>query len=208
MNGNCLARSEVQARHRAAFTITEMLVSISIFTMIIGGCLSAHLTGLKMFNFTQAKLGASDEARKSLGDLVAEVRSAQRVAIGTGSSSSFTEIGDGPNQVGSALQIFRADYDPTSNSNSFVRYYRDSATAQIYRQVGAGTPAVLVHCITNASPFSATDKSGTVLTNNDNNQIIAILFQFYQIQYPVVAIGTNQLFDYFQLSAKIARRSI
>lgn len=196
------------ARPVAAFTLVELLISLALFSMVITGVVYAHITGLKMFQLTQAKLGASDEARMALGTLITEVRSAQRVAIGTGNAGSFTELGDGVSQQGGAMQIYRSDYDAASNSNAYIRYYRDASTAQVYRKAGTLAAEVAVENITNAAPFSAASRSGVVLTNNDNNQVISVVFQFYQIQYPVVSIGTNMYYDFFQLSAKIARRSI
>lgn len=183
---------------------------MALFVIVIGGVMYAHITGLKFYEITRAKLGASESARITLGLLTSEVRGAQRVAIGTGSSSSFAEVGDGTNQQGNAIQIYRPDYNTNNNGNAFVRYYRDSSTARVYRQVGSNTqPQLIAEYVTNDIVFQATDYTGvTVLTDNDNNKVIDVKLQFYQLRYPQVAIGSNKFFEFFQITSRITRRSI
>ena len=64
-------------------------------------------------------------------------------------------------------------------------------------------------------PFVITkelDKSSpvlwSVLTNNENNRVIGLTLQFYQIQYPVIRIGPGELYDFYQLRTKITRRTL
>ena len=81
--------------------------------------IGANIFGLRMMQITRAKLGANDEARKAIGKLVSEVRSAKLVKIGTGSLSTFTEVGVDTLQKGSALQLYTID----DNTNQFIRYF-------------------------------------------------------------------------------------
>lgn len=192
-----------------AFTLTELMVAMAVFTVVIGGVIYAHITGLKMYEITRARLGASESARMTLGWLTSEVRGAQKVAVGMGSASTFTTIGTGTNQEGNALQIYKSDWNSTTKSNSYIRYYRDEATSTLIRIEGSNsTSKVVAEYITNAYVFAATDTSGVVLTGNDNNKVISVILQFYQLRYPQVHIGTNEFFDFFQIATYIARRSI
>ncbi len=196
-----------RSRHNA-FTLVEVLISASIFLIVIMGIVYAHIAGLRLYTLSMAKMGASAQARQALTDMIWEVRAAQRVAIGTGSLTNFAELGDGTNQTGNSIQVYRADYDATNNNKSYIRWYRDTS-GNVYRLQGTNSSAdKIASSITNTLPFSAVDRSGNVFTNNDNNQVISVVFQFYQIQYPIVKIGTNLLYDFFQLSTKIAPRSI
>jgi len=192
-----------------AFTLVEMMISMALLTVVIGGVVYSHITGLKMYQITEVKLGASAEARQTLAYLVGEIRSAQRVAVGTGSATSFSEFADGVAQQGNAIQIYKSDYHPTINSNSYIRYFRDAGTKNLIRKLGtSSTLETVAHSITNSTVFSATDHKGVVLTDNDNNQVIGVNLEFYQIRYPIVTIGSNQVFEYFRLSSRITRRSL
>ena len=54
------------ARRAGAFTLVEMLITMVTTTIVLGGALAAYLYGLKMVQFTQPKLSASDDARKAV----------------------------------------------------------------------------------------------------------------------------------------------
>ncbi len=193
-----------------AFTLTELMVSMALMVIVMGGIIYSHINGLRFYEITRAKLGASESARITLGLLTSEIRSAQRVAIGTGSNTSFVEVGDGTNQQGNSIQVYRSDWHATTNSNSWIRYYRDNATSFVMRKPGpSANPQLVAEYVTNVIVFAATDHTGTnVLTENDNNEVIDVKLQFYQLRYPRVSIGTNQFFEFFQISSRVARRSI
>lgn len=197
-------------RRQDAFTLTELMVSMALFVIVSGGIIYSHINGLRFYEITRAKLGASESARISLGLLTSEIRGAQKVIIGTGSSSSFDPVTGGTNQQGNAIQVYRADWHATTNSNSWVRYYRDTTTSFVMRKPGpSAAPQLVAEYVTNAVVFTATDHTGTnVLTENDNNAIIDVKMQFYQLRYPQITIGTNQFFEFFQITSRIARRSI
>jgi len=197
------------SRSEVAFTLVEMMISMGLMVMVLGGVIYSHVVGLKMYQITQAKLGSSDQARQSVGLLISDVRSSSRVAIGTGSSNSFVEVGDGTNQTGNAIQVYRSDYNATSNTNAYVRYYRDASTKQLIRKEGGSSVLdVTASSITNSTIFSAVGFTNNVLSNNDNNKVIAVDLEFYEIRYPIVQIGTNQMFEYYRVSTRITRRSL
>lgn len=193
-----------------AFTLTELLVAMALMSVVLGGTIYAHITGLRFYEITRAKLGASESTRITLGLMNGEIRGSQRVAVGTGSSSSFVEVSDGTNQQGNAIQIFRPDWNSSTNSNAWIRYYRDDSSSSVYRLPGPNTsPQLVAEYVTNAVVFRAVDYTGVnVLTDNDNNKVIDVRLQFYQLRYPNVAIGTNKFFEYFQITSRITRRSI
>jgi hypothetical protein len=71
---------------------------------------------------------------------------------------------------------------------------------------GTNSFAVVANFITNSTIFSSEDAFGNVLTNNQNNRVIALKLQFYQMQYPIVRIGPGNYYDFYQLSTKTTRR--
>lgn len=196
--------SRAGAGDARGFTLSELMVSMAILMVVLAGVLSAHLFGGRLFQITRGKLGANQEARKALSLLIDEVRSAKLVKVGTGTAVSFAEPGLNQAQTGSALQVYAG-----TDTNSFVRYFWDAGGKQLKRMVnGAGAVSVVAHSITNSVIFAAEDYSGRVLTNNQNNRVIAMTLQFYQIQYPIIFIGPGQYFDFYQLSTRITRRAL
>ncbi|HVK58779.1 MAG TPA: prepilin-type N-terminal cleavage/methylation domain-containing protein, partial [Candidatus Kapabacteria bacterium] len=188
---------------RRAFTFTELLVVVALLSVVMAGVVPAHLTGMRMVEITKAKLGANDEARASISLLIEEVRTAKRVKIGSGTANNFSEVAPNGPQQGSAAQIY-----PTLDTTQFIRYYYDQNTRQLMRTTSDGTATTVAHSITNDIVFTAENFSGTVLTNNENNRVIGVTLQFYQIQYPIIRIGPGEFYDFYQLRTKITRRAL
>jgi type II secretory pathway pseudopilin PulG len=191
-------------RSLRAFTIAELMVTMTIVLLVMGGLLSAHFFGLRLFELTKAKLGASDEARAAISTLIQEIRSAKLLRIGDGSLATFTEVGVDSLQKGSAIQVYA-----TSNTNLFVRYFWDAADKKLKRTTnGATYVSVVANSISNQLVFTSEDYTGKILTNNENNRVIGLTLQFYQLQYPAVSIGPGNYYDFYQLSTKITRRTL
>ena len=192
-------------RHsRRAFTLPEILLSTGIFVFLMAGLLSSHIFGIKMFEISKAKLTASDDARKAVSMMVAEIRNAKILRIGSGDLTSFTEVGVNSNQVGSAIQIY-----PTTSTNAFTRYYWSSVDKKLKRTTNGTTSfEVIANSVSNQMVFTAEDYAGNPLTNNENNRVISLLMQFYQLENPLVPIGPGNYYDYYQLRTKITRRTL
>jgi hypothetical protein len=172
--------------------------------MIIGAMMSAYVYALKTVQFTKPKLGASDEARQAISLLTEEIRGARMIRIGTGSLNSFTEANAFTQQVGSAIQVY-----PTTNYNSFIRYFWDSNTKKLMRTTNGMTATyVVANSVSNEMVFRVEDHLGNVETNNLDNRVIAMELRFYQIQYPIMLVGPGQYYDFYQLRAKITRRTL
>jgi Tfp pilus assembly protein PilW len=200
-----IRRTPAPARPRlAAFTITEMLVTCAIFVTLVAGVISCHLLGLRMFELTKAKVGASDDAREAISLLIGEVRNAKLLRIGNGSLTAFTECGVNSNQVGNAIQIY-----PTTATNQFVRYWWEAGDKTLRRTTnGVAASKVIANSVSNNLVFTAEDFNGTVHTNNFNNRVIGLTLQFYQLQYPLTQIGPGNFYDFYQLRTKITRRTL
>lgn len=196
-------RGSRQARRPHAFTLTELVVTMAIVLLVLAGATASHLFGARLYQITKVKLGANDDARRALSTLIEEVRSAKIVKVGTGDASSFAEIPLDTPQQGTALQIYA-----TTNTNVFIRYFWDAEDQSLKRTTSddAGAVTVVANYVSNNLVFSAEDHLGHVLTNNQNNRVIGLLLQFYQIEYPVVSIGPGQPYDYYQLRTRITRR--
>ena len=207
MKPSCANRSRsrrVRWTRRGGFTLTELMVTMGVTLLVMAGVLSSHMFGLRMFEMTKAKLGASDEARAAISKMIDEVRGAKVLRIGQGDLASFTEVAVNASQSGSAIQIH-----PTTNLNSFVRYFWDVADNKLKRTTnGASSVSVVAHAISNQMVFTSEDYRGVILTNNENNRVIGLTLQFYQLQYPAVSIGPGNYYDFYQLRTKITRRTL
>jgi len=185
-----------------AFTLAEIQVSMAVIMLVIGGVISSHVFGLKLNESTRARLSASDAARNAIGRLVVDVRSAKMIQVGSGTYTAFTPVADGSTQQGSAIRIY-----PTTNTNSFVVYYRDSSDSCLKRaETAAPTPRKIAEFLTNSVLFTSENFRGVPLTDDEDNRVIGVDLQFYQIRYPITTVGPGGFFDYYQVRTKITRR--
>jgi Tfp pilus assembly protein PilW len=193
-----------KANHRAAFTLVEVMLSITLLVMVLGGVMTSHLMGLRLFELAESKLGATDDARKAASLISTEVRAAKLVKVGNGNEDGFTEVAMDTPQQGNALQLY-----PTTDLTQFIRYYVDSRDDTLRRMTNGGCQqSIVARSITNNLVFTAEDWRGTVLTNNRNNRVIGLRMEFYQIQYPVYRIGPGNYYDSYQLRTRITRRAL
>ena len=198
------ARPRGFTRGLRAFTLVEIQVSMAVIMLVMGGVISSHVFGLKLNEATRCRLSASDAARNAIGKLVFDVRSAKGIQIGSGTFTAFSPVADGTLQRGSAIRIY-----PTTNTNSFVVYYRDSSDSCLKRaETAAPTPKKVAEFLTNSILFTSENFTGTVLTDNENNRVIGVDLQFYQIRYPITTVGPGGFFDYYQVRTKMTRRAL
>jgi len=187
-----------------AFTLVEIQVSMAVILLVMGGVISSHVFGLKLNEATRCRLSASDAARNAIGRLVTDIRSAKDIQVGSGTFSAFSQVADGTLQRGSAIRIY-----PTTNTNSFVVYYRDSSDSCLKRaETAVPQPKKIAEFLTNTMLFTSENFTGAVLTDNENNRVIGVDLQFYQIRYPITTVGPGGFFDYYQVRTKITRRAL
>src|SRR5436190_720425 len=143
------------AQRSAGYTLPELMISMTIFIMLLGGVVFANLYGLSMFRITETKLTATDDARKTLGRMAGEIRSCRNAWIGNlkssgGKSNVFEALLNGEKQQGTSLIIY-----PTTNTSDFVLYFVNRADQTLRRTTGTpGSAVILAENVTNAIPFS------------------------------------------------------
>jgi hypothetical protein len=187
-----------------AFTLPEIMLAMTILLLVLGGLISSHIFGLRLMELAKSKLGASDEARTAIAKMMEEIRSAKLIRLGDGNLASFTEVAPDTLQKGSAVQIY-----PTTNFNAYVRYFWDSGDRRLKRTTnGMSFVYIVANSISNELVFTSENHAGTTLTNNENNRVIGVTLQFFQLQYPTVKIGPGSLYDFYQLRTKITRRTV
>ncbi|MDB6122969.1 MAG: hypothetical protein JWQ71_1962, partial [Pedosphaera sp.] len=205
------------SRELEALTLVELLVSLSIFGLMLAGLITINLFGMKQDTNVSAKLGANDQSRHALTLLLSEVQSSKNVLVGTGTRSSFTPVADGLPLQGNALQIYPFANDP----NFFVRYYYDTGTNVMltngintdeFRRIVSGQTnyKVILRNLTNSTLFKAMDYAGNTLTQTPTNSnfsyVIDARFQFYQYLYPLTKVGPGYYYDTYSIKFKATRR--
>jgi hypothetical protein len=216
----------------AAFTLAEMMIVMTIFTMVIAGMVAVQIFGLRVYTLAATKLSATAGCRKALNSIRDQVRQAKLVDVGrctAAGPTSFVPLGLTNLQVGNALRISFTN----TWANGYTLFYQDAAlaTTNYLKQCiltnisgstnfGYDTPVILATYITNSDIFTAQDYQGNTLTNEDqtdnqlqsipNRLVINVKLQFYQWEYPIAKIGASNAwnaYDYYQLRTKITRRA-
>jgi len=180
-----------------AFTLTELMVSVAIFILLVAGVVSANLFGLRMFQVEETKLNASDQARKIVGVMMDEIHECQSFQVGTFTNGTFTGLPLGAPQIGPALIVY-----PTTNLTNYIMYFVNTADQKFRRATSVpGSTKVVAQWVTNASDlFRAQDYLGNVLTNMQDNTVLHLKLEFYQ----ATRFGVPP--DYYKLETSTTRR--
>ena len=195
----------VGRRSLSAYTLTEIMVTMAIIVMVMAAVISSHLLGLRLFELTKSKLGASDEARRAVASMISEIRSAKNVRVGNGNPGSFTAAGVNTPHLGNAIQVF-----PSTNTDYWVTYFWDSSDQKLKRAPSnVATATVIASSISNNNQavFCAEDFRGNTLTNDFKDYVVGVNLQFYQLQFPSVSVGPGKLYDYYQLQTRVTPRA-
>jgi hypothetical protein len=175
-------------RSLSGFTLTNLMVSLTIFGMVLGSMIAAHLFGLRMMELSRLQLEASDTFTRSFAPLFKDIRSAKRLRLGDGDRQSFREAQATAIQQGNALQVY-----PTRDTNRFVRYYLDSQDRVLKRLDPDGSLTVIAQSITNDVLFAAEDYAGATLTNMNSFAAITITLDVTKGNPPATSTGITHL---------------
>jgi prepilin-type N-terminal cleavage/methylation domain-containing protein len=180
---------------KQGFTLPEILIALTIFLLLIGGVMAAHLFGLKMFQMTNDKLIVTQWSRQTIDNLTDQIHGCYSVqVVNVATNGSVATLLDGETRQGNGLLIY-----PTADTNNWVVYFVNLADQTLRRTDQAGNAVRLADSITNTLAFSAQDFSGDVLTNNDNS-VIHLTFEFYHPETYLVSA------DYYKLETSVKQR--
>lgn len=196
-------RAKACAFSQRAFTFTEMMVSLAILLVVSTGIISSHYFGLRMYEITRTRLGASDATRNGFNQLTEEIRTAKAIQIGQGTLTTFAESGVNTLQQGNAVQIY-----PTADKAIFIRYFRDDKDQNVKRVTdNSADISVLAQSVSNAVVFTCEDFSGRVLTNRQSSFAVGIRFQFCALPDTQAPVGPGNYYDSYQWQTRITRRA-
>jgi prepilin-type N-terminal cleavage/methylation domain-containing protein len=212
----------IRREHRAGFTLPEILIAMTIFVVLIGAIVVLQLFAVRIYYLSATKITATADGRKTMNFIREGVREAKTIYIGSYApnstvSGTFSGVGSGTNQTGSALLLF-----PTTDTTYGQIFFQNqsasnlcsvlitNATTSTNGLVITGTISSLTTntlFVTNNLVFQAEDYLGNVLADNSNNRVIHVTLQFCMLEYPVAGIGTNQMYDYYELHTRATRRT-
>ena len=186
--------------------MVEMMVAMAILMIAVAALLGAHIMGLKQNQLIESKAGASDSSRRAVSKLPADIRTAKMWFIGNMSGTNFTAISSG-RQQDTALALCE-----TTNGSQFIYYYFDlsdtnNSNGKLLSTTSTNwNPVILASNLINTLYFLAEDYNGVVQTNNWTSKsyknVIHTTLQFRQFQYPTTTVGSNCLYDFYQLDFK------
>lgn len=193
---------ETPDRRKQALTLVEMMVAMSIFSLVVIGLISAHLFGLRQDKLVQSKLGASDQSRRGFDLLARDVRSAKIWDVGNGNSSSFSPIPNGTAQQGNALKICL-----NTDTNIYIVYYFDTTQRELRRRhTGVAGTKLIAQSLTNAMYFRAETYQGVQAQQYDlsHKGVVHVWMEFAQYQYPLTKVGPGYYYDYYKMEFRLA----
>ena len=96
---------------------------------------------------------------------------------------------------------------PSTDTNIFIRYFWDAGDKKLKRTLSGALATAVAHSISNSLVFTAEDYAGNVLTNFQNNCLVGVNLQFYELGHPKVPIGPGQYYESYQLRTRMMRRA-
>jgi prepilin-type N-terminal cleavage/methylation domain-containing protein len=197
------------ARRRQGMTLIEMMITMLVMTVVIGGVLSANFLGLRETRLMESKAGASDSARRNVNQLLYDIRAAKGFDVGTMSGTTFAAITNG-NLQGTGLKLYciAVSTNQVIDPNRYILYYFDSSQAasgngMLWRLNSTnGSAVIIVSNLINTLYFTGEDYLGRTQSVRSYKSVIHATLQFSQFQYPLTPVGTNGLFDYYRIECR------
>ena len=201
--------SPATSRAQAGMTLIEVMVASALMVLVVTGVMSAHFFGLRESQLLESKAGANDTARRSVNQLLQDIRAAKGYEIGTVSGTSFTEITNG-NFQGVGLKLYSIIFGTNQaiDPSKFLLYYFDSANSdrangKLWRMNSTnGVPVVTISNLINTLYFTSEDYYGRTQTVRTYKGTIHATFDFCQFQYPLTPVGSNGLYDTYRIDCR------
>jgi Tfp pilus assembly protein PilW len=196
-------------RTRAGMTLIEVMIAAALMMVIVAGVMSAHFLGLRESQLLESKAGVNDTARRAVNQLLQDIRAAKGYDIGTMSGTNFTLITNGILQ-GAGLKLYSVviSTNQAVDPNKYLIYYFDSnqlasANGMLWRMNSTNrVPAVTVSNLINTLYFTSEDYFGRTQTVRTYKGVIHATLDFCQFQYPLVAVGSNGLYDTYRIDCR------
>jgi type II secretory pathway pseudopilin PulG len=188
-------QASARAMNARAFTLVELMITMTIFMMLTLAMVGVQIFGFKMNALTTNKLRSTAYSLKALDQIQSQIRGASSVLVGKGTSlASFASTGTN----GPALMIC----SPTGGSNLL---YLSTNTGGLYEIFSANNQQMTVASnLTNQVVFQTVDCHGNNISSSSiEHYAIRMTLQFFQVNYRV---PTN-VYEYYTFQTEMTPRS-
>lgn len=139
---------------RRAFSLTELLVSVALLGLVVGGASALSIAGLRRYANTQADVDATQEATLGAQTVVEAVRQAVSV-----------QIQDGGFRLAYELPALAPSIDPTTGERELAEPLRSDGVARSFhvsggRLIDGATGRVIAEGLTTVDPDPASTQYG------------------------------------------------
>ncbi|MGA9777944.1 MAG: prepilin-type N-terminal cleavage/methylation domain-containing protein [Verrucomicrobiia bacterium] len=181
-----------------AFTLTEMMVTMAVFALVVIAMVSLQIFGFKINSLTSNKQVSTANSLKVLDQIQNRIRGTPNpVFIGNFNTSNnkFTAIANGQSSIGNAVLV-------SNGAASVFTFYLNTNTHILYER-GSVTNA-LAHDVTNSQPFQTEDCFGNLfIVGSSGHYTVKMTLQYSNWLY---SIPTN-VYDTYRLEARATPRS-
>jgi prepilin-type N-terminal cleavage/methylation domain-containing protein len=183
-----------------AFTLTEMMITLAIFSLVVIAMVSLQIFGFKINSLTQHKLSSTKDSLNVLDQIRNQIRGAtNEVLIGNfnPSNNKFTAIANNSVAIGNAVQI-------SNNPTSLVTFYLNMNTSNLYELSTINNQLMtLAHSLVNSQPFRAEDYQGNnILVGSSGHCTIKMTLQFSNLVYSI----PTPTYDTYRLESRATPR--
>ena len=183
-----------------AFTLTEMMITMAVFALVVVAMVSLQIFGFRLNSLTSNKQVTTFYSLTALDQIQNQIRGTPNpVQVGnfaTG-TSNFTAIANGQLAVGNALRI-------SNGPASILTFYVNTNTHTLYELGYTTNATVLAHAVTTSRPFQAEDCFGnTNVVGSSGHYTIKMTLQYSNWLY---SVPTN-VHDFYGLEVRATPRS-
>ncbi len=211
---NQRANGRALTRRQGGMTLVEVMIATTLMvTIVIGGLLSVNYLGMQEDQLIESMAGANDTSREAVNTLLQDIRLAKGYNIGNYASATFTALTNEVRQVGNSVILYpvvNSTNQAVDTSQSIVYYFDTSDSvnndARLWRSssvAGSTEPATTIASnLINTLQFDSEDYTGNVQTNRSYKGVIHTTLQFCEFQYPLTKVGTNQIYQHYQIDCR------
>lgn len=127
----------VKKSSEQGFTLTELMVAIVIFSVVMGAIYTTYMSQQKAYRVTETVTEAQQNLRSAMWNLERDIRMAGYNSKGISGAFGFQSLGTAPTE-GTTTLAFSYDQveDGLAGVTEYVRYRRNTGTNTLQRGVG------------------------------------------------------------------------
>lgn len=193
----------VWAKASEAFTLTELMTTVAIFSLVVIAMVSLQIFGFKMDSLTSSKLKSTADSLRILDQIRNQIReTTEMVRVGNYNVSNSIFIADANGQpaVGNAVQI-------SNDPGNVITFYLNTNTGTLYElgDTTNGQPMALTQSksIVNSQPFQKENCFGkTISVGSSDHYTVKMTLLFSNLVYSI----PTPTYDTYRLESRATPR--